>query len=547
MNVLRSKAFVCWINAHLKLEAPVTDLVMDGAEGVYLTHLVGHVTKQKIRGIKAPRNNAERNMNLEMALDMADMVGIDCGGITAEDIINLDADKVLAFVWTLISRTLVPLTNLIEQVSLLFPNDPNCVTQENVFSVWKDGHLFAELVDQKKKGLINAKAPTGSDLCDNALYLMQTHFDFKSCFDAADLKILAEIEDEPSMRVFLPFLIEAMSGRVASAAITVAEPILNTPKITISQTSTSATAPEATVAYTRSHTDVTAEEHSVQQAVAVSKLAFSRDITKEFPGNQFSSVEIDGRSTEGASNCDVCANELGDGRCFKFVLDGKTEFVHSRCFSCGAADCRRDFTTGVFYLSAKGYLACPMHYFDEMGQLCASCKTPIENLYVSACGESKFHEQHWKCHGRCGQAFKDDVSYHEVNGLPFCSSCKAYSEGTICARCQKGIADESRSEMDKLWHASCFSCSKCNQVIASGDPFEPHGGGPMHATCLAEMQDASSPTGGAYAKPAQSAAARAMALKRRSRQNVRPRTRSRTSQTLLSPEEAEEAEPNTDE
>ena len=163
------------------------------------------------------------------------------------------------------------------------------------------------------------------------------------------------------MRVYLPLLIEALGGRSVAPAAVVSPPKASNrlsqaskPKITVSRSSDAAPA-ENVVKYSPApKSDTKAEAHAVSVAHAVSKLAFARDITNDIPGHTFSTVEIDGRSNEGSLICECCGKELGDGKRFKFVIDGKTEFVHSRCMSC--AICRKDFVTGMFYLSEKGGL-----------------------------------------------------------------------------------------------------------------------------------------------------------------------------------------------
>ena len=178
----------------------------------------------------------------------------------------------------------------------------------------------------------------------------------------------------------------------------------------------------------------------------------------------------------------------------------------------------------LFFSSILSLKVCPRHYFEEKNELCKSCDAAITDTYVAACG-GKFHEQHWRCHGSCEQSFKDDSSYFDMGGLPFCADCKAYAEGKVCFRCKRGVADGGRTEMDKLWHENCFQCGKCAKAFGAGEAFEENLSAPYHKDCLKALEDSSSPSGGSYAKPAsQSAASRAMALKRRSKQRVRPRT-----------------------
>ena len=49
---------------HGSFDVIVTDLVMDAADGIFLTHLVGHITKQKLRGVTKPRSQADKISNI---------------------------------------------------------------------------------------------------------------------------------------------------------------------------------------------------------------------------------------------------------------------------------------------------------------------------------------------------------------------------------------------------------------------------------------------------------------------------------------------------
>ncbi len=69
--------------------------------------------------------------------------------------------------------------------------------------------------------------------------------------------------------------------------------------------------------------------------------------------------------------------------------------------------------------------------------------------------------------------------------------------------------------LDALWCPTCFVCERCSKPL--GSDVSESAGWPYHAECLKAQETAATaaPSGGAYAKPAQSAAARAKALKNR--------------------------------
>jgi hypothetical protein len=469
-----------------------------------------------------------------MALDMADIAGIPVDNLTANDVANMDTQKVLDFVWLLISKTLESEEVLSEKLSKLLPEGAPALGPADLSSKFADGKLFAQMIAKENSTLINADSTGGESLAGDALYQLTQHYKMRRVLDASDL----QANDLKSMRVFLPFVLEAISGRTSE--VIVEAPVVAKPKaapVVVVPKSNDNNA-EKVVAYTPTHSSATAEEQQVEHTHATSKLrAFSQDIGVEHPGKSFTIVETDGRTEEGAGVCSVCGDARGDGKCFKLGAD---DYVHSRCFSCG--ECRKDFKTGVFYENEKNQLVCATHYFLEKGVLCGSCDLPITEYFVACC-EKRFHEKCYKCHGSCRQVLTTEKHFN-VGGKPYCGECNAETQGIVCKRCRKGV-EEPRKELDALWHANCFTCDRCQKGFGAGDTPEENNGFPYHSECLKSMQESLSPTGGAYAKPAQSAKAAAMALKRRSVNNrPRPRTSSRSRNSGAGPTMAEEGSAN---
>jgi hypothetical protein len=257
--------------------------------------------------------------------------------------------------------------------------------------------------------------------------------------------------------------------------------------------------------------------HAPERAVAVAQgraqLDGAKSVAELHRGTPFATVEVGGHNVESTSKCEVCATDLGAGKCFKFVLGGGApEFVHSRCFNC--AVCRKDFVEGVFYLNAKNQLVCARDKMQEEGVVCRRCDAPIVDYYVEACG-SRLHEKCFTC-----KECKTPLAGKELfelggSGLPSCAACKCAAEGQVCRRCRKGV-EHPENHLGHLWHAACFTCDRCMKPFSPDNPSIAEGESPLHAACAKAATDALSPQGAAYAKPAQSAAARAKDLKRRS-------------------------------
>lgn len=84
----------------------------------------------------------------------------------------------------------------------------------------------------------------------------------------------------------------------------------------------------------------------------------------------------------------------------------------------------------------------------------------------------------------------------------------------LAQKCKRGCVEPVHA-LDALWCPTCFVCERCNKPLS--DDVTESAGWPYHGECLKaqEAASAAAPSGGAYAKPAQSAAARAKALKSR--------------------------------
>ena len=99
-DVIQSKAFLAWVNAHLKRinQPAISDLVMDLQSGTVLCHLVGAVMHVKVRGFTAaPKHNAHKMANLSLALDTAEAAGLK---VTAspQDFADMNTKLVLGFI-----------------------------------------------------------------------------------------------------------------------------------------------------------------------------------------------------------------------------------------------------------------------------------------------------------------------------------------------------------------------------------------------------------------------------------------------------------------
>ena len=57
-------------------------------------------------------------------------------------------------------------------------------------------------------------------------------------------------------------------------------------------------------------------------------------------------------------------------------------------------------------------------------------------------------------------------SFPEIDGQPYCQPHYHEKRGTICGGCQKPIDGMCISALDKKWHQSCFTCTKCKSPLS---------------------------------------------------------------------------------
>lgn len=498
----------------------ITDLVMDLQDGVVLCHLVGSLTHQKVRGFTAkPRSPAHKMANLSLALDTAEAAGVRLESVGPQDFMDMNTKMVLGFIWTMITKYGVGGSQGSDELRQTLSRLAGGAPVANLTTAFSDGVLFAKMVDQKKKGLINPDSLDASRKVDNvgnALYLMEQHFGLAHVLDASDI---ANNPDEKAMAAFLPTVVEALEGRAFAAspahddhapkvfsrastnatdAHVITSPPRNTATTPTRSTSTSAM-PGASIAPspsrgghvpTQSYLGRGAGAGAPVNSSAPSGgagrpptgvrttplLDFSTAVASKYPGIPFTAVNVDGRSQEGLIPCQQCGGELGNGRCFKFTNAGATQYIHSRCFDCSV--CRKDFITGQFYLSPQGKLQCSQHYMEEQGVVCKSCGEAIADFFVTAL-DAKFHEGCFNCHGSCRQPFKEPKFFNQ-NGLPFCAVCSAAAQGRVCHRCHRGVPNPVKA-MDVFWCEEHFSCEACNKVITGN--YVELDGWPYHSEC----------------------------------------------------------------
>ena len=99
---------------------------------------------------------------------------------------------------------------------------------------------------------------------------------------------------------------------------------------------------------------------------------------------------------------------------------------------------------------------CHLDYHELYSPRCRSCKTPIENEVVLACGGS-WHVGHFFC-AECGDPFDEKTPFVEKNGYAWCVGCHAGKFSGKCKGCRKPVVEGGVSALGAEWHAECFCC-----------------------------------------------------------------------------------------
>lgn len=146
--------------------------------------------------------------------------------------------------------------------------------------------------------------------------------------------------------------------------------------------------------------------------------------------------------------------------------------------------CRKDFITGVFYLSQGGKLLCTPHAMEDLGEyncriitfhcatrvafadtvdltpgfVCKACEQPLTDYFITAL-EAKWHEDCFSCKG-CRVPFLEPKFYN-AGGFPYCAECHAeVTIDSLCSSCRCCCALAVLTECGSGWWPRVFSLQK---------------------------------------------------------------------------------------
>nr|OQO17730.1 hypothetical protein B0A51_12884 [Rachicladosporium sp. CCFEE 5018] len=151
--------------------------------------------------------------------------------------------------------------------------------------------------------------------------------------------------------------------------------------------------------------------------------------------------------------CAACSNPIA-GR----ILSAAGQRFHPACFACD--ECHTNLELVAFYpeptpdhpTSSAPRFYCHLDYHELFSPRCKSCKTPIENECIVACGAS-WHSGHFFC-AQCGDPFDATMPFVEKDG-----------------GCRKPVVDVVVKALGAEWHGKCFVCVECKGEFEDGRYF----------------------------------------------------------------------------
>ena len=133
---------------------------------------------------------------------------------------------------------------------------------------------------------------------------------------------------------------------------------------------------------------------------------------------------------------------------------------HLKCFQCDL--CKEHFSHGSYILHGRYVLhkSCYCHLFSPRCFVCAGVLA--EFPVVRALGHL-YHASCFSC-TRCNTTISFSATFHSVDGLPVCSECYQ-REQTVCLRCHQLMTDGYirflfRGRLYHM-HRSCARCDEC--------------------------------------------------------------------------------------
>jgi hypothetical protein len=163
-----------------------------------------------------------------------------------------------------------------------------------------------------------------------------------------------------------------------------------------------------------------------------------------------------------APKCEKCFKAILDDGCT--IVDGKKYHKNClQCFLCNKVIMEKEFP------AENGNIYCFKCFEEFIAPKCNQCsKTIITGRSIHYQG-NKYHPECFRC-SKCNKIMTED-RFHSHNMKPCCNQC--YNEHFLlkCTKCLQPIDGRYTQLQNKPFHIQCFTCSKCNRIIETGDHF----------------------------------------------------------------------------
>ncbi|XP_004343027.2 hypothetical protein CAOG_07939 [Capsaspora owczarzaki ATCC 30864] len=145
------------------------------------------------------------------------------------------------------------------------------------------------------------------------------------------------------------------------------------------------------------------------------------------------------------------------------------------------AECSKSLD-GAFY-DRDGSYYCPADYVRKFGKYCAKCKLLIDNEGILVSGQD-FHASCFTC-THCSNVIKPGDTIVYKNGAPLCSHCGSQ----CCSSCDLVITSDYLTAFDRKFHSTCFRCAECGCALGT-NKFVEFNGKPFCEADIPKVQQA---------------------------------------------------------
>lgn len=158
-----------------------------------------------------------------------------------------------------------------------------------------------------------------------------------------------------------------------------------------------------------------------------------------------------------AIKCEQCAKPITTGESIKY----NEKKYHPNCFLC--VQCNKPIIDREFAVH-NSKPCCLQCYNENLALRCEKCGQTIFNEEYVMHNEHNYHPDCFRCE-RCNKVISDRT-FPVHNLKPYCLGCYSEYIAPTCTRCSKPITIREVLLFDeKYYHPHCFRCVQCDHII----------------------------------------------------------------------------------